>query len=157
MRAFRIADRRFPIFDGSGARLAGGRWNSPGNSVIYASETYAGAVLEILIHANIGRLPSKHVFIEIDVPDDISSERIASADVPGWERPEFRASRRYGDEWLRKRRTAVLIVPSLVTRGREHNVLINPQHGDFQRIRASAPQFVHWDDRLFRLSRGVSA
>ena len=45
MRAFRIADRRHPIFDGTGAKLTGGRWNSPGRPVIYAAETFAGALL----------------------------------------------------------------------------------------------------------------
>ncbi|MGH8336162.1 MAG: RES family NAD+ phosphorylase, partial [Gammaproteobacteria bacterium] len=54
MRAFRIADRRHPLLDGLGAFLNGGRWNSKGRRVIYSSETYAGALLEILAHANIG-------------------------------------------------------------------------------------------------------
>ncbi len=53
MLAFRIADKRFPIFDGTGARLVGGRWNSPGKAVIYAAETFAGAVLEVLVHSNL--------------------------------------------------------------------------------------------------------
>ena len=57
LRAYRIADRRHKIFDGQGASLLGGRWNSPGRRVIYAAETYAGAMLEALVHANIGRLP----------------------------------------------------------------------------------------------------
>ena len=57
MRAFRIADRRHPIFDGTGAKLNGGRWNSPGRPVIYAAETFAGGLLEALVHANLGRVP----------------------------------------------------------------------------------------------------
>jgi len=36
--------------------LHGARWNSPGRRVIYASETYAGALLEILVHAS-GSVP----------------------------------------------------------------------------------------------------
>jgi RES domain-containing protein len=57
MRAFRIGDKRRALFDGTGASLHGGRWNSKGKRIIYASETYAGALLEALIHANIGRMP----------------------------------------------------------------------------------------------------
>jgi RES domain-containing protein len=39
LRAFRIADMRHTIFDGSGAMLHGARWNSPGRRVLYAAET----------------------------------------------------------------------------------------------------------------------
>ena len=56
LRAYRIADVRQPIFDGNGAALYGGRWNSPGRRVIYAAETYAGAMLEKLAQANVGRI-----------------------------------------------------------------------------------------------------
>jgi RES domain-containing protein len=150
MRAFRIADRRFPIFDGAGGRLVGGRWNSPGGRVIYAAETFAGAVLEILVHANIGRLPSNHALIEIEIPDEIGIESIAAVDVPGWDHPGFRASRAYGDRWLAERRSSVLLVPSAVTCGRERNVLMNPDHAEFARITASPPQVLRWDERLFR-------
>src|ERR1039458_10207855 len=34
LRAFRIADMRHPIFDGSGAMLYGARWNSPGRATL---------------------------------------------------------------------------------------------------------------------------
>jgi RES domain-containing protein len=32
--------------------LHGARWNSPERRVVYAAETYAGALLEILVHAS---------------------------------------------------------------------------------------------------------
>jgi RES domain-containing protein len=150
MRAFRIADRRFPNFDGTGARLLGGRWNSPGRPVIYASETFAGAVLEILVHANLGRVPSRHGVIEIEIPDELRREVALESEVPGWDKPDFRAARRFGDKWLKEGRTAVLSVPSAVTQGRERNLLLNPEHPDFRHIHASAAQPVRWDDRLFR-------
>ena len=53
-----------------------------------------------------------------------------------------------GDTWIRERRTAVLVVPSVVAR-REGNVLINPGHSDFAQITASEPEPVVWDARLF--------
>ena len=150
MRAFRIADRRFPIFDGTGARLIGGRWNSPGRPVIYASETFAGAVLEVLVHANLGRVPKTHAFVEISIPDIIVTGIVTPQDLSGWDAEDPTISRAYGDEWLRGNRTAVLRVPSVVTGGREHNILLNPEHPEFKSVTASLPQDLAWDRRLFR-------
>ena len=150
MLAFRIADRRFPIFDGTGARLVGGRWNSPGRPVIYAAETFAGAVLEVLAHSNLGRIPKTHALVEITIPETIAIERIETADLRGWDAENQIASRRFGDQWLMEQRSAVLLVPSVVSAGREHNVLINPEHPEFAKIRAGKPQDLRWDKRLFQ-------
>ncbi len=153
MRAFRIADRRFPIFDGTGARLTGGRWNSAGHAVIYAAETFAGAVLEILVHSSLGRLPKTQALVEIAIPDDLKVETVLPTALPGWDANDQIASRDFGDRWLEERRTAVLLVPSAVTLGRERNLLLNPAHPQFRRIKASAPEDVVWDERLFHRSR----
>ena len=37
-------------YSGEGARIHGGRWNSKGRSVVYASESISLAVLEQLVH-----------------------------------------------------------------------------------------------------------
>jgi RES domain-containing protein len=153
MRAFRVADRRFPLFDGTGARIVGGRWNSPGRPLIYAAESFAGALLEVLVHSNLGRAPRTHAAIEITIPETIPIESARGADLAGWDAEEQRVSRDFGNRWLKEQRSCVLLVPSLVTRGREHNVLINPDHGDFGQIVASAPEDLQWDKRLFRNAR----
>jgi len=150
LRAFRIADMRHLIFDGSGAMLHGARWNSPGRRVIYAAETYAGALLEILVHAS-GSVPRSQGYIEIEIPASISIEEIAPADLPRWNSPSYEAARRFGDQWYDQRRTPVLMVPSVVTQV-ERNVLINQEHPDFHRISARQPMPVRWDRRLWRRS-----
>lgn len=149
MRAFRIADKHFSIFDGTGARLTGGRWNSPGRPLIYAAETFSGALLEALVHANLGRLPRTQAMIEITIPDAIAIESLTGEKLPGWDAEDQIASRAFGDQWLAGKRSAVLLVPGAVTGGRERNVLINPEHADFDQITASKPQDVQWDKRLF--------
>src|SRR5271170_3027317 len=83
-RAFRIADMRHTIFDGTGAMLHGARWNSPGRRVIYAAETYAGALLEMLVHGS-GSVPGNQGFIEITIPSGVPVEVVAPEDVPGWD------------------------------------------------------------------------
>jgi RES domain-containing protein len=148
MRCFRIGDARFPLLDGTGARVHGGRWNSPGRGLIYAAETYAGAVLEILVHANLNRLPHTHAVVTIEIPGDIKVERLLASDLPGWNSPNQAAGREFGDRWLAEARSAVLTVPSFVTQGREHNILLNPVHPEFARIRHTAPEPIAWDERL---------
>jgi RES domain-containing protein len=150
MQAFRIADGRFPIFDGTGARLIGGRWNSPGKPLIYAAETFAGALLEVLVHSNLGRVPKTHAAITITIPEMIVIESLAGDNLHGWDAEGQIASRAFGDQWLAEERSAVLLVPGMVTRGRERNVLINPEHPDFAHIVAGKPQDIQWDKRLFR-------
>lgn len=148
-QAWRIADGRFDPFSPVGALLVGGRWNSPGQGVIYASLSYAGAMLECLAHAGIGRVPRTHVAVEISIAEAVGVERHNDSSLPaGWNRADMREARAFGDAWLRERRSAVLVVPSVVAR-REGNVLVNPQHPDFSGIVAGRPEPVVWDARLF--------
>ena len=127
--------------------LHGARWNSPGRRVIYATETYAGALLEILVHAS-GSVPQSQGYVEIQIPAGLSLEEITLDDVPQWDSPSLETARAFGDRWYDERRTPVLMVPSLVTRV-ERNVLINQEHPDFARIRASRALPVRWDLRLW--------
>src|SRR5213592_1938655 len=91
LRAFRIADIRHPILDGTGAMLHGARWNSPGRRIIYAAETYAGALLEILVHAS-GSVPRSQGYIEIQIPASLVIETVTPSDVPQWNLPSFEAA-----------------------------------------------------------------
>src|SRR5882672_7396635 len=92
LRAFRVADSRHPIFDGTGAFVHGARWNSPGRRVIYAAETYAGALLEILVHAS-GYVPRSQAYIEIEIPAGLSIEVLTPDALPGWDAPSFATAR----------------------------------------------------------------
>ena len=144
MQAFRIADRRFPIADGTGAALHGGGWNSPGRPVIYASESHACALLERLAQTGTGRIPRNQVAVVIDIPDDLVIER-----APFQRPPPHPESRAFGDRWLTGRRSVVLSVPSIVSR-HDRNLLIDPVHPEFPRIRFGGPEPVVWDAHLFR-------
>jgi RES domain-containing protein len=152
MIAYRIADGRHPIFDGGGAKVYGGRWNSAGHPVIYASENYAGALLEILVHANLSQPPKNHRAVEISIPQEVEIETVAVGQVRGWDAEDPTSARAFGDAWIRTKRTAVLKVPSVVTRGYEFNIVINPVHPQFFLIQCGPPEPVHWDSRLFRRS-----
>ena len=147
MRLYRIADRRFGPESGEGARLYGARWNSPGRAVIYACTTYAGAMLEKLVHTG-RQIPKHQVCVTFDVPADLSTAELRALEHPGWNSADFLASRRAGDAWLAAQQNAVLLVPSVVF-DIECNALINPAHPDAARIRVLSIEPVRWDDRLF--------
>src|ERR1700730_2480198 len=150
MIAYRIADARHPIFDATGAMLHGGRWNSIGLRAIYAAETYAGALLEVLVHSNLSQPPKHHKVIRINLPDRVVIETLSITELPDWYAEDMRASRAFGDRWIRENRTAVLRVPSVITMGRENNLLFNPLHSQFDFIEARRSGPVDWDERLFR-------
>ena len=129
--------------------LRGGRWNSIDQRVIYAAESYAGAMLEILVHANLAVPPKHHQVVRLVIPESVAIETLSPSALPGWDAEDVTTARAFGDEWLREGRTAVLRVPSVITEGREYNILINQAHSAAKLIEASAAEPVRWDTRLF--------
>ena len=154
MRFYRIADSRHAPESGEGARLHGGRWNSPGRAVIYACETQTGAMLEKLVHTN-GRMPKHQVCVIFEAPDSLTVATLDAKKLDGWADADMIASRKAGDAWLEKQETAVLRVPSVVF-DVERNVLINPAHAEFKRIKVVGTEPVRWDDRLFEAAKSKS-
>ncbi len=150
MRAYRIGDRagQHPVFSAEGAKQEYGRWHETGAEVIYSSENYSTAMLEKLVYWN-GNLPSNHHFVEITIPKGTRYEVVAPQTFPECFSPDGEATRRFGRQWYSERRSAVLIVPSVVAR-MERNVLINCGHPDFAGIRAGLETPVWWDRRLFQ-------
>src|SRR5580704_9155 len=149
LRAFRIGRAKFPLFDGTGAGMTGARWNLKGQRVIYASESYAVAVLEILVRSNLGRVPRGFAYIELDIPAGIAIEEITADALPDWDAVDCVSSQEYGSRWYQEKRTAVLVVPSVAAGGMGRNVLINPEHSEFRLLKASRPRQVEWNQRLF--------
>jgi Uncharacterized conserved protein len=55
-------------FDGEGARLWGGRWNSPGRPAVYCAGHVSLAILEVVVHADLALAPH-YVVIPVDFDD----------------------------------------------------------------------------------------
>ncbi|MEQ1955450.1 RES family NAD+ phosphorylase [Mesorhizobium sp. CN2-181] len=151
LTAYRIGDPAgvFPIFDASGSTVAPGRWNTPGSPVIYASAHFSTAVLEKLVHGS-GRLPPNQHYIEITVQRGASYEIFSPPSLQGWDAMPPTVSKSFGEQWCLERRSAILIVPSIIAR-LDSNVLINPAHPEFPTIMSSLHQPAYWDRRLFGL------
>lgn len=151
IRAWRLVKKKHQAaaFSGLGARLAGGRWNLPGEAVVYASSSLALAALETLVHLGDEARVIAFVYFELLLPEDLAVTRCARPPV-GWRvEPPGDASMRYGSRWLRAGKTAVLDVPSVLVPP-ERNFVVNPQHSDFARITLSRPRAFTFDPRLWR-------
>jgi len=149
--AFRLCKTKHlaTAFSGDGARINGGRWNSPGLAVVYTSSSLSLATLEVLVHledpATFARLFS---WVCLEISED-SIETLDESKLPtGWCADETNiTSRSIGDAWLRSMRTAVLAVPSVVTPG-EWNYLLNPMHPRFAKIKIGGAKPFQPDPRL---------
>jgi RES domain-containing protein len=138
---------------GAGAKLSGGRWNRPGNAMLYCASNISLAVLETFIHLKAGGLPLNRYLVEFSIPDAVWTDAQIVAQPPvGWDAiPTGKVSLDAGDAWLKANRSALMIVPSVVV-SEESNVLINPLHQDAKRITARKVRKWVYDPRLMPAS-----
>ncbi len=136
--------------DGEGSRLFGGRWNHPGVRVASTSTTLSLAVLEYIVHVDPHLLPLDLVSVKVIVPERILPKRVDMSSLPSNWRPypAPEALTDIGDAWQRSGESLLLSVPSAVI-PEETNVLVNPGHPDFARLRVDAPTPFAFDERLF--------
>ncbi len=149
LEAWRIIKQKHAAraFSGEGAKKTGGRWNSHGVPVVYASRTKSLAALETLVHLN---PPVRFRFAMFRIYfDDSLVERLPNDRLPwGWQaEPPAPSSKAIGDLWVREARSALLEVPSVIIPG-ESNYLINPAHPEFKRISVGKPEPFAFDPRL---------
>jgi RES domain-containing protein len=122
-------------FDGKAAARFGGRWNSPGRRAVYASGTKSLALLEILVHLDVGTPLPRLVAFTFDV-DDTLVARVRTADLPRqWRTTHgFAATQPIGDDWLASGSSLALAVPSAIV-PEEWNYVLNPLHPAFARLK----------------------
>lgn len=148
--AWRITKRRHvkTAFTGSGARKFGGRWNSPGTSIVYTSETQSLAVLEMLVHLEQPDLLQRYVLIGITI-DEALIETLDNNRLPrNWRTaPPSIELRSLGDEWAANQSSVALRVPSVLVPS-ESNFLLNPAHPDFHKLSIGESVAFAFDERL---------
>jgi RES domain-containing protein len=152
MRFWRICRLRYvaDAASGEGARLYGGRWNSRGVRVVYASTSLALAAVETFVNLEPNLRPADLVFIEGDIPEKLEIGRIDPKSLPaGWHETRDESLRGFGDDWIHSGYSAPLLVPSAAISG-EWNVLLNPIHRDFSTIQFREPAPFEFDVRMFR-------
>lgn len=149
--AFRISKRRHvdAAFLGEGAKLAGGRWNSPGAAAVYLSETLSLAALEVFVHLGVDAAAMEFVYFEVTIPDAITIARLERRPRDWAAEPPALASMNAGDRWLHDGHHALLEVPSVIV-PTESNLLLNPAHPDARTLEISRPKPFRFDARTWK-------
>jgi RES domain-containing protein len=148
MRIYRVCSGKYADLDGEGARLYGGRWNSPGTAVVYTASSLALAILETRVHLR--RMPTDYVRLTIEIDETLVPPSGLSAATldPGW-RTDTAFTRRIGDSHFNNTPLLPLKVPSVVV-DTEWNLLLSR---DCARAHASVVEneAIELDSRLWHL------
>ena len=142
MRVWRVAKAAHAtdaaaMLSGMGAALMGGRWNPIGLPAVYCSETSSLAMLETLVRIeDVSDSPTFEI-LDVTIPDD---EVVA---LPDGETQMN--SQRTGAATLREH--LAFAVPSVVN-PLERNIVINPQHRNFRKVRPGRIRSFRFDERL---------
>ena len=154
MRCFRLVDEDYleAAFSGEGARLYGGRWNSPGVAVVYTAQSLSLAQLELLVHLEAEAVLRGHWrYFAVDVAPRVIIACESWIDLPpdwaAWPAPT--ATQAIGDRWIAESVSVALSVPSAVTPG-ERNLLLNPAHPEYAAVLVTAPEPLRLDQRLIK-------
>lgn len=151
MEAFRLArEKHSHVLSGTGAAIKGARWNSIGVELIYTASNRSLAMAEVAVHFTLATLPIDYVMMIVFIPDDISLTRFNQHDLPihwnAFPHPQF--TKKIGDIFVRENKYCVLQIPSAVTKG-DFNLLINPYHPEFPRIKIISTEKFPFDNRIF--------
>lgn len=135
-------------FDGEGARLFGGRWNSPGTPLVYLAESRSLALLEVLVHLAGEAVLASYVRFSVEFEDQQCLELDPNLLPEDWRgSPALVALQHIGDEWAKEGRSLLLAVPSAIV-PEERLYLLNPRHPELGRVEIGEPEPTHMDVRL---------
>ena len=109
------------------------------------------AALEKFVHLGAESLGIRFVSYRVDIPASVKIMEWERSDMPkDWRtQPAPASTQKMGDDWIVGLRSAVLIVPSVAIPS-ESNILLNPAHPDFAKIKISPPQAYSFDPRMWK-------
>jgi RES domain-containing protein len=116
----------------------------------YTAEHLSLAIIEYFVHIDADDPPRDLVVVNAEIPDTVSRVTVPVGSPPrNWRAiptpPELAD---IGDDFVRRRKAAILIVPSALA-PTEFNWLINPRHPEFRKIRLNPPEPFQYDPRFF--------
>ena len=146
---------------GAAAAKLGGRYNSIGTAVVYASSNVSLTILETLAHmgAQAKRGASNRYLIEIEVPDAIFAAReiltirnLKRKRLHFWDAIPFGTTAQVvGDRFVKQGKALLLQLPSAIAPHHDIpdvNYLVNPAHADFAQLKIKRRDRFIYDTRL---------
>jgi RES domain-containing protein len=151
MKAWRIFPARFreSAFSGIGGLYAARRWNHLGTAMVYTATSPALAALELFVNLEPNEAPDDLLIAAAEIPDDLVEQLKLGLLPADWRELDNLTCRDLGSGWAESGRSVALQVPSAVVDG-DWNVLLNPRHPNFGKIRLAAPKPFRFDGRMFR-------
>jgi RES domain-containing protein len=152
MEVFRLSKEQFATtLSGKGAAIKGARWNSVGVELIYTASNRSLAMAEIAVHFSLATIPGDFMMLAIFIPDSVLLQQLDVAVLPeNWNAfPHPVSTQKIGDQFVNENKYGVLRIPSVVTRG-DYNLLINPYHNDFKKIKIISAEKFPFDKRIFK-------
>ena len=151
MQVWRLFAERFrsTAFTGVGSLYTAGRWNHLETAMVYTATSRALAALEFFVNLQPNEAPDDLLMAEATVPD-VGVEALKLDVLPrNWRGLDNQRCRDLGSEWARSLRSVALKVPSVVVDG-DWNVLLNPKHPEFRKVKIGAAKPFRFDERMFR-------
>jgi RES domain-containing protein len=152
MEVFRLAREKYAIpLSGKGAALKGARWNSTGIELIYTANNRSLAMAEVAVHLTLATLPEDYVIITIKIPDNLVLKKVSVSQLPkNWKDfPHPSSTQSLGDNFVNENKYLAMMIPSVITKG-DFNILINPKHKDFKKIKVTKIEPFPFDKRIFK-------
>jgi RES domain-containing protein len=151
MQVFRISNCKY-IADttGQGAYLVGGRWNSKGQRMLYTATNASLALLETLAHIPPQMPLLNYCLLQMQIPETSITIITVSMLPKDWQvMPSTDTLKNMGDLFLQQNKYLALQVPSSVM-PLENNILLNPNHNLFSKIKIINQQKIEIDKRLIK-------
>lgn len=152
MIVFRLACKKYSKdLSGNGAEITGGRWNFKGTKLLYTADSRALCMAEIAVHIPLGVMPRDYYLTTIEVPDYPSIAQIDPNTLPNnWRKfPYSIITQELGKDFIHKNENLYIKVPSAIVQG-DFNILINPKHSDFDKVKIVKTENFDFDERLFK-------
>ncbi len=150
MLVYRLSRSKYADdLSGTGAAIAGGRWNKKGRAVLYCSEAPALALLEIVVNIP-PMFQSDLQLLTLKIPDE-KVKSIEKEKLPEYwfHYPAPRILAEIAEEFYRDQELLGLKVPSAVVH-QQYNILINPRSKHFTEIKVNSLEPFVFDPRLYK-------
>lgn len=151
MEVYRLTTTKYKAhLSGKGASIFGGRWNSKGTEIIYTASNRSLAMVEVAIKLDTFEMSKDFHMLTIYVPDKLKLIKFTVDDLPpNWNSfPRISETKYIVDNIVKENKFCLVQVPSVVVSG-DFNILINPKHKDFNKIKIIDSVRFPFDERMF--------